>query len=59
MSTHATTPQAGDLTVCPDTQCGEVAEVVDVYDLDSTDGKTRHVVTLCLWRHRYHQITHH
>ena len=50
--------EPGDFTVCPDGRCGEVAEVVDVYDADSTGGPVRHVVTLCLYRHRYHQILH-
>lgn len=49
--------QVGDLTVCPDTTCGDVAEVVDVYELDGAGGSAVHVVTVCLWRHRYHQIT--
>ena len=50
-------PQVGDLTTCPDTQCGDVAEVVDVYELEGAGGSAVHVVTVCLWRHRYHQIT--
>lgn len=52
-------PQVGDLTVCPDTQCSDVAEIIDVYELEGAGGPVQHVVTLCLWRHRYHQITHH
>lgn len=41
------------LGYCPDPDCLAPAEVVDVYDAESTAGPVRHVVTLCARRHRY------
>ena len=40
-----------DLTTCPD--CGTVAEVLDRFVLESTDGPVEHVRTACLGRHSF------
>lgn len=40
-----------ELTYCPG--CGAPAEVLDDYEADSTNGPVRHVVTMCVMRHRY------
>ena len=45
-----------EFTNCPDPRCGELAEIVDVYTAASTDGPVEHVVTVCVARHKYHQI---
>ena len=42
-----------DLTYCPDPDCYAPAEIVDDYHADSTAGPIRHVVTMCIHRHRY------
>jgi hypothetical protein len=47
------TPSEVVLTYCPDPDCYAPAEVVDVYDLDSTAGPVTHTVTVCVRRHRY------
>lgn len=36
---------------CPDSDCQQIAEVMDDYVLESTAGPLRHVVTYCLARH--------
>lgn len=41
------------LTYCPDPACFAPAEVVDTYHAESTHGPVRHVVTVCIHRHRY------
>lgn len=38
-----------DLTTCP--ACGTIAEVVDRWVLESTDGPVEHLRTTCLARH--------
>ena len=40
-----------DLTTCPD--CGAVAEVLDRFVLESTDGPVEHVRTVCVARHLF------
>lgn len=40
-----------DLVACP--MCGQVAEVLHRYDLDSTDGPVPHVQTRCVQRHHF------
>lgn len=46
-----TEPPGTAFDICPDGDCQQIAEVVDDYVLDSTDGPVRHVVTYCLARH--------
>ncbi len=38
-----------DLTTCPD--CGAIAEVLDRFVLESTDGPVEHLRTVCVRRH--------
>jgi hypothetical protein len=40
-----------DLTVCPEPTCEAIAEVVDRFVLESTDGPLEMGRTLCLHRH--------
>jgi len=40
-----------ELTVCPDTSCEAVAEIVDRVVVGSTAGPTELVRTVCLHRH--------
>lgn len=44
-----------EYTFCPDESCGLPAEVVDEFDLPSTEGLVHHVVTRCVGLHRYTQ----
>ena len=39
------------LTICP--ECGEPAEVLDRFELPSTDGPVEHVRTYCVRRHTF------
>ena len=40
-----------EIVGCPEDECLAPAEVVDRFDLPSTEGPVRHVVTSCLRRH--------
>jgi hypothetical protein len=46
-----------DLTGCP--QCAETAEIVDRFDLPSTDGPAPHVTVQCVRRHRFTMSAEH
>ena len=41
-----------EFTECPEPGCFALAEVVDVFELDSTSGPVTHVATLCVADHR-------
>jgi hypothetical protein len=43
-----------ELVACPDPGCGAPAEVLDRFDLWSTDGPVHHLKTLCA---RWHAFT--
>lgn len=40
-----------EFVMCPEPGCESVAEIVDVFDLPSTDGPVRHRVTRCVQMH--------
>ncbi len=42
-----------EITVCPDPACHLPAEVLDRFDLWSTDGPIEHISTRCLIRHTF------
>lgn len=42
-----------ETTVCPDPECQAPAEVLDRFDLWSTDGPIEHISTRCVLRHVY------
>ena len=42
-----------DWTTCPDLDCGRIAEVVDDYECESTNGPVRHVASMCVLGHHY------
>lgn len=42
--------------ICPDSDCQQIAEVVDDYVLESTAGPLRHIVTHCLARHHLTRV---
>jgi hypothetical protein len=48
MSHFAAAPQ---FIVCPDENCGTIAEITDRFELASTDGPLAHVETCCARRH--------
>ena len=45
-----------DLTGCPDSNCGQPAEVTDRFVLESTDGPVEHQRTRCLDGHFFIRI---
>ena len=40
-----------ETTVCPDPECQAPAEVLDRFDLSSTDGPIEHIRTRCVLSH--------
>jgi hypothetical protein len=42
-----------ETTTCPDPECLAPAEVLDRFDLSSTDGPIEHIRTQCAMRHIY------
>jgi hypothetical protein len=38
---------------CPERSCGALAEILDRWELDSTDGPLEHVKTRCLHGHTF------
>jgi hypothetical protein len=42
-----------ETTICPDPECQAPAEVLDQFDLSSTDGPIEHICTRCVVDHVY------
>ena len=42
-----------ETVICPDPECQAPAEVLDQFDLSSTDGPIEHILTRCVLDHVY------